>query len=104
MVPDITIKFAVDGNEKQLRYRALPLQVWSRVKAMHGYTPTTLIAAVIDNDIDAFITLIWLERRQRERNLEYRDVESSLTADTEVEMLDLDDGQEKAKDEEPDPT
>jgi hypothetical protein len=78
LVPDIVIIFQLDGERKQLSYRKIPFSGWSELKAALGFTPMTLGDAMISADLEAVGALIWLERKQRERDLRWPEVRRLL--------------------------
>lgn len=90
MVPDITVVFTLDERRLQLRFRALPIGVWSELKHALKFTPKTLLEGAQDGDIEAALAIVWLERRQRERNLSWLDVRRDVEKTSpEFEIVDL---------------
>ena len=113
-VENIVLTFRVNGEEKTLSYNKLPFSAWSELKGQLNFTPRTLLAAVGDFDVEAVGALIWLERKQRERDLRWRTVAREFetgdwefdpirtTIDGEV-VFEADDATSPTE-EEPDPT
>ena len=109
MVPDIKIKFSLDGNEQTLDYRRVPFVAWRELKAAVSFTPLTLVQEMARGDLDAIGAVIWLNRKQTARKLQFAEVQRDLADVGEFELVDLIvKGQSQAtgeKDEdEPDPT
>lgn len=105
LIPDAEITFKVAGQQKTLRYRAVPFSAWAELKQHLGLTPGTLMNALADLDVEAYAALVWLERRQRERKLTWH--QYRITLDDQVPDLDMDsfdvtvDGQRQDDDEDP---
>lgn len=77
-IPDVTIVFKLGERQRTLVYRKVPVAAWRQLKALQGHTPLKLFSAVVDADIDAIYALIWLERCQRERELNFPTVLQEL--------------------------
>ena len=89
MIPDITLIFMLDGKRLTLRFRDLPLSVWSELKRHFGFTPGTIINACTELDVEAFAAIIWLERRQHDRRLQWATVQRELeVTEVEFELID----------------
>lgn len=78
LVPDIRITFETNGQRKELSYRKLPFSAWSELKGALGFTPVSLLEAVETYDLEAFGAIIWLERKQQERQLRWVEVRRVL--------------------------
>jgi hypothetical protein len=79
--------FRLGDRNLVLDYRKVPANGWRAIKSTTGFTQSTLIKAVLEADIDAVVALVYLERVQRERNLNYLTVQNELdAADTEFEF------------------
>jgi hypothetical protein len=90
LVPDIVFVFDLNGERKRLEYRKLPFSAWSELKASLGFTPTTLVEAMRDYDLEAFGAIIWLERKQRERMLRWVEIRRELERnDVDLEAVDV---------------
>lgn len=90
MIDDVVFRFTVNGREKKLEYQQVPLRAWSELKQAIEFTPQTLISALGDQDVEAIVALIWLERKQRERALGYRQVMREVSDDPpDVEIVGL---------------
>lgn len=113
LVPDIVFIFDLNGERKRLEYRKLPFSAWSELKAALGFTPTTLVDAMHQYDLEAYGAVIWLERKQRERMLRWVEIRRELERnDVDFEAVDvlvdgasvLFDAPEPEPEPEPDPT
>lgn len=110
LVPDIAIVFTLNGQRKELRYRNLPFSIWSELKSQLSFTPTSLLDAVQNYDLEALGAIIWLERKQHERTLRWPEVRADLERnDADLEFLNASvDGRfilgEESNEAEPDPT
>lgn len=90
MVPDIAILFELDNKSKRLDYRKVPFNAWTELKQATSFTPKTLMQAIGDFDIDALVALLWLERKQRERRLQFGEVYQDLaSANGDMPSLDV---------------
>lgn len=78
LIPNVKIVFTLDGERKELEYRAVPLSAWAELKTRAGFTPVTLGEAIGELDVDAFVALAWLERRQTQRKLSWPRFVASL--------------------------
>ena len=78
LVPDIVIAFKLDGTAKELDYRKLPFTTWQELKAALGFTPLSLLEALSAVDMEAVGAIIWLERKQHERRLAWREIVRDL--------------------------
>ena len=91
-VTDTVIRFKLGNRDLQLDFRKIPFMKWSQLKQI-GFTQRTLVSALQDLDVEAVASLIWLERCQRERKLEYSDVISEINnfegEAPEFEIIDL---------------
>jgi hypothetical protein len=85
-VQDITFVFKLNGVQKVLRFRKIPYSTWKELKARTGFAPLSLIVALGQNDQDAALGLIWLDRTQKERSLRWTDAER----DFENQQVDID--------------
>jgi hypothetical protein len=100
-----TIKFTLNGRKKTLDFRQVPFKVWPALKAANGFTQRTLVDALIAQDVEAIVALIWLERTQRERKLRYIDVFQEIESsddDDDIEVYQLIVEGRKFGDDEPD--
>lgn len=91
MVPDVRIVFELDGKRRELNYKKLPLSAWSELKQSTGLSPKTLLDAMGEFDVEAIAGVIWLERKQRERRLNYAQAYQDLSdqwGETEWELID----------------
>ena len=91
-VIDTKIKFKLGDRELTLDYRRVPFSAWSQLKQATKFTQRTLVEALDAFDLDAIVGLIWLERTQRQRRLNYIDVFQELQNadhDEEFEVIDL---------------
>ena len=96
LVPDINIQFRLNGEVKTLRFKDLPFSAWSDLKNKLQFTPWTVIEAVQKFDLEAIGALIWLERRQHERMLQWATVQRELErGDTEFEFVDAYEGKKE---------
>lgn len=87
-----TIKFTLNGKKKVLDFRRVPFKVWPALKNATGFTQRSLIDALIAQDVEAIVALIWLERTQRERKLRYLDVFQEVESsddDDDIEVYQL---------------
>lgn len=83
--------FRLGDRSLVLDYRKVPAGAWRTVKSATGFTQSTIMKAVLEGDLDAVVSLVYLERSQRERNLQYLTVQNELDeADTEFEFQALD--------------
>ncbi|MDP8961492.1 MAG: hypothetical protein M3N32_07765 [Actinomycetota bacterium] len=89
MVPDVVVVFELDGVEHKLSFQDLPLSWWSDVKAQAGFTPKTLMLALRDADVDGYVALIWLVKRQQRPAVTYGMVYDKLTAAVQLEFKDV---------------
>lgn len=78
LVPDISILFKTNGEEKRLDFQRVPFSAWSELKRDLHFTPKTLPEAMAEFDLEAFGAVIWLERRQTERTLSWASVRQQL--------------------------
>jgi hypothetical protein len=78
LVPDIVLVFKLNGVRKELHYRKISFSAWSELKAQLGFTPLTLGSAMALVDQEALGAIIWLERKQRERNLRWSEVRRDI--------------------------
>lgn len=78
LVDDVRLEFRVNGELRTLEYRKVTFGTWADLKKMLGFTPSTLLRGVGDGDVEALGALIWLERRQRERDLNWMSVRREL--------------------------
>lgn len=86
-VVDTKIRFKLGTRELTLDYRRVPFMKWSELKQVTKFTQRTLMKALDDLDLDAIVALIWLERTQRERKLNFVDVYQELqTADDDADF------------------
>lgn len=81
MVPDVRIIFELDGKKRTLNYKKLPLSAWSELKQATGFSPKTLLDGIGEFDVEAIAGVIWLERKQRERRLNYAQAYQDLSDD-----------------------
>lgn len=91
-VVEATIKFRLNGRRKTLDFRQVPFKAWPALKGATGFTQRTLIDALIAQDVEAIVALIWLERAQRERRLRYIDVYQEIESnddDDDIEIYQL---------------
>lgn len=88
-VLDATIKFTLNGRKKTLDFRQVPFKVWPALKSSTGFTQRTLVDALISQDVEAIVALIWLERTQRERRLRYIDVYQEIEASDTDDDIDI---------------
>lgn len=80
MVPDVVIRYRLEGEPGELAYRRLPFKWWSDIKAQAGFTPMSLLHALQDYDIDALVCIYWLIRRQSKHSRAFRQIYEQLTA------------------------
>lgn len=100
-----TIKFTLNGKKKTLDFRQVPFKTWPALKNATGFTQRSLIDALIAQDVEAIVALIWLERTQRERKLRYLDVFAEVESsddDDDIEVYQLIVEGRKFGDDEPD--
>lgn len=89
LVANIAIVFDLNGQRKTLRFRALPLAAWAQLYDALGLEPRTLMTRWQNGSPIVAAAMIWLERKQRERNLTWVEVERELTQH-EVEFTPVD--------------
>lgn len=83
--------FRLGDRNLVLDYRKVPAGAWRAVKSIGGFTQSTLMRELLQGDLDAVVSVVYLERSQRERNLQYITVQNELDdADTEFEFQALD--------------
>lgn len=90
-VIDVKVKFKLGNRELTLDFRRVPFMKWSELKQATTFTQRTLMTALDALDLDAIAALIWLERTQRERRLNYLDVHQELANATEDEDFEVTD-------------
>jgi hypothetical protein len=78
LIPDMVLVFRLDGVRKELHFRKLPFSAWSELKAQLNFTPLSMIEAAGTVDLEAIGAIIWLERKQRERQLRWNTVRQEL--------------------------
>lgn len=90
MVPDIKIKFSLDGNEHTLDYKRVPFNAWSELKQIAQFTPATLLTALGQWDMDAITALVWLDRKQVSRRAKFAETQQELAkGDHNFELSDV---------------
>lgn len=87
MVPNLVIVFDLNGERHRLNFRRVSFNAWSELKRELGFTPKTIIDAVGDFDVEAIGAVIWLDRRQHDRKVQWGTVRQELErADPEPEF------------------
>jgi len=105
-VADVRVKFSIDGDERELKFPDVPYGTWEELKRTRGFTPATLLAAVSDGDVEAVVSLLWLERRQTNSTAVYRaSVRELEKSDGILTIVDISTPEDEPDgDREPDPT
>lgn len=91
-VIDMKIRFKLGARELTLDYRRVPFMKWAELKQVTGFVQRTLMTALDNLDLDAIVAVIWLERVQRERKLNFADVRQELMnaeSDEDFEVTDV---------------
>lgn len=84
-----TIKFTLNGKKKTLDFRQVPFKAWPALKNSTGFTQRTLLDALMAQDVEAIVALIWLERVQREKRLRYLDVYQEVESSDDDDDIDV---------------
>lgn len=77
-VIDMKVRFKLDNRELTLDFRRVPFMKWAELKQATGFVQRTIMSALEDGDLDAVMALVWLERTQRERKLNFVDVRQEI--------------------------
>lgn len=82
-VSKVKIYFALGERDFTLDYTKVPANAWRLIKQVTGLTQQSVLSGISTGDIDAAYALVYLERSQRDRKLNYQSVENELDKTTE---------------------
>lgn len=89
LIPDVEIVFELGEERHELKFQDLPLHWWTDLKAQAGLTLKGLLDGIDEYDVSAFVSLIWLARRQGKASLSYQQVLRGLKPDVAFELVDF---------------